>query len=102
MMLEGKGLKVVDLGVDVPAARYLAAADEHQADIIACSALLTTTMNEMRNVVSLVNESPLKGNVRVMIGGAPVTQSFCDEIGADSYTPDAATCAEVALGFCQK
>ena len=102
MMFEGAGYQVVDLGVDVPAARYLAAADEHQADIIACSALLTTTMNEMRNVVSLVNESPLKGNVRVMIGGAPVTQSFCDEIGADSYTPDAATCAEVALGFCQK
>ena len=100
MMLEGKGLKVIDLGVDVPAAKYLASAEQHQADIIACSALLTTTMGEMRNVVNLLRESPMAGKVRVMIGGAPVSQRFCDEIGADSYTPDAATCAEVALGFC--
>ena len=100
MMLEGKGLRVIDLGVDVPAAKYISAAEQNGADIIACSALLTTTMNEMRAVVALRNGTPALGGVKVMIGGAPVTQAFCDEIGADSYTPDAATCAEVALGFC--
>ena len=101
MMFEGKGLKVIDLGVDVPAEKYLSAAQEHGAAIIACSALLTTTMPEMKRVVDLVRESPLAGNVKVMIGGAPVTQSYCDTIGADSYTPDAATAAEVALRFCE-
>ena len=102
MMMEGKGLKVIDLGVDVPVEKFLEAARENDAQIIACSALLTTTMGEMRSVVEAVEASEMKDKVKVMIGGAPVTQSFCDEIGADSYTPDAATCAEVALGFCQK
>lgn len=100
MMLEGKGLRVIDLGVDVPAAKYVAAAQEHHASIICCSALLTTTMNEMKAVVELVKNSPLAGQVKIMVGGAPVTQSFCEMIGADSYTPDAATAAEVALEFC--
>ncbi len=100
MMLEGKGLKVIDLGTDVPAAKYLAAAEQHGAQIIACSALLTTTMQEMQNVVNLVKESPLAGKVKIMIGGAPVTQEFCDKIGADHYTPDAATASEVALSLC--
>ena len=100
MMLEGKGLKVIDLGTDVPAAKYLAAAEQNGAQIIACSALLTTTMQEMQNVVKLVKESPLAGKVKVMIGGAPVTQEFCDKIGADRYTPDAATASEVALSLC--
>ena len=100
MMLEGKGLKVIDLGVDVPAAKYLDAAQQHGAAVICCSALLTTTMGEMRTVVQLVQQSPLAGKVRVMVGGAPVSQAFCDEIGADRYTADAATCAEVALSLC--
>lgn len=100
MMLEGKGLRVIDLGVDVAAAKYLAAAQEHHAQVICCSALLTTTMNEMRQVVAAVADSPLAGKVKIMIGGAPVTQTFCDTIGADCYTPDAATCAETALQFC--
>ena len=76
------------------------AARENNAQIIACSALLTTTMGEMRDVVEAVNASELKGNVKVMIGGAPITQSFCDQIGADRYTPDAATAADVALEIC--
>lgn len=101
MMLEGKGLKVVDLGVNVPAAKYLAAAQENHASVIACSALLTTTMNEMKQVVEAVKASPLAGTVKVMVGGAPVTQAFCDSIGADCYTADAASCAEEALSFCQ-
>ena len=100
MMLEGKGLKVIDLGVDVPAAKYVAAAEENGADIIACSALLTTTMPEMEKVVALVKDSPLAGKVHIMIGGAPVTQGYCDKIGADRYTPDAATCADVAVELC--
>ena len=88
------------LGVSAQTVEQAVLAEQNGADIIACSALLTTTMNEMRAVVALRNGTPALGGVKVMIGGAPVTQAFCDEIGADSYTPDAATCAEVALGFC--
>ena len=100
MMLEGKGLKVIDLGVDVPAAKFLAAAQQHEAAVICCPPPPPTTMGEMRTVVQLLHESPLAGKVRVMVGGAPVSQAFCDEIGADRYTSDAATCAEVALSLC--
>lgn len=99
MMMEGKGLRVVDLGVNVTPEKYLAAAAENKARVIACSALLTTTMREMAKVVEAVRASQLSG-VRVMIGGAPVTQAFCDSIGADCYTADAASCAEAALAFC--
>lgn len=100
MMMEGKGLKVVDLGVDVPTENFLSAARENHAQIIACSALLTTTMGEMRNVVEAVKGSELKGKVKIMIGGAPVTQAYCDQIGADCYTPDAASAADAALKLC--
>lgn len=100
MMMEGKGLKVIDLGVDVPVEQFMDAVRENNAQIIACSALLTTTMGEMRNVVEAVNASELKGNVKIMIGGAPITQAFCDQIGADRYTPDAASAADVALEIC--
>ena len=98
MMMEGKGLKVIDLGVDVPVENFLNAARENDAQIIACSALLTTTMSEMKNVVEMAKSSGL--DVKVMVGGAPVTQDFADSIGADCYTPDAATAAEAALAFC--
>lgn len=98
MMMEGKGLKVIDLGVDVDADTFVASAKENNADIIACSTLLTTTMHEIKNVVDKVKE--IKLPVKVMIGGAPVTQSFCDSIGADSYTPDAASAADKALSYC--
>lgn len=100
IMMEGKGLKVIDLGVDVPVEKFLDAARENDAKIIGCSALLTTTMGEMRSIVEAVEASELKGKVSIMIGGAPVTQSFCDQIGATRYTPDAATAAEVALELC--
>lgn len=99
MMMEGKGLKVIDLGVDVDAEKFVASAKENNADIIACSTLLTTTMHEIKNVVDLVKETQTP--VKVMIGGAPVTQKFCDSVGADSYTPDAATAADKALEFCR-
>ena len=100
MMMEGKGLKVIDLGVDVPVEKFLDAARENDAKIICCSALLTTTMGEMRSVVEAVEASELKDQVSIMIGGAPVTQSFCDQIGATRYTADAATAADVALELC--
>lgn len=98
MMMEGKGLKVIDLGVDVDAQTFVAAAKEHHAKVIGCSALLTTTMGEMKNVVDLVKAEGL--DVAVMVGGAPVTQDFADSIGADSYTSDAASCADQALAYC--
>lgn len=102
MMMEGKGLKVIDLGVDVSVEQYLDAAQEHNADVIVCSALLTTTMSEMKAVMDAVKASPLAGKVKVMIGGAPVTQAYCDIIGADCYTPDAASAADAALAFCMQ
>ncbi len=100
MMMEGKGLNVVDLGVDVSPEQFIQAAQDNNAQIIACSALLTTTMGEMKNVVDTLNEKGLREKFKVMIGGAPVTQAFCDQIGADSYTEDAASAADAALAYC--
>ena len=102
MMMEGKGLEVIDIGVDVPTESFLDAAREHNAKLICCSALLTTTMGEMKNVVDAVKASDMNGKVKIMIGGAPITQTFCEQIGADCYTPDAASAAEVALKFCEE
>ncbi len=99
LMMEGKGLEMVDLGVDVEPERFVEAAKEHNAQIICCSALLTTTMGEMKNVVEQVKASDIAGKVKVMVGGAPVTQEFCEQIGADCYTPDASSAAEAALAF---
>ncbi len=97
MMLEGKGINVIDLGVDVPAEKFVDSALENNAQIICCSALLTTTMGEMRNVTALVKERGLNDKLKVMVGGAPVTQAFADEIGADVYTQDAASAAQEAI-----
>ena len=102
MMMEGKGLEVIDIGVDVPTESFLDAAREHNAKLICCSALLTTTMGEMKNVVDAVKASEMNGKVKIMIGGAPITQTFCEQIGADCYTPDAASAAEAALKFCEE
>ena len=99
-MMEGKGLNVIDLGADVAPETFIESARENNADIIACSALLTTTMVEMKNVVGLLKASDLSEKVKIMIGGAPVTQAFCDEIGADCYTQDAASAAEKACEMC--
>ena len=100
MMMEGKGLQVIDLGVDVSAEKFYESAVEHHAQLVCCSALLTTTMGEMKRVVHLFQEKGMRDQVKIMIGGAPVTQNYCDTIGADCYTPDAASAAEAALGFC--
>ncbi len=95
MMFEGKGLEVIDLGVDVDADAFVQTAKEQNCQIIACSALLTTTMSAMENVVAKVKEAGL--NVKVMVGGAPVTAEFAQSIGADAYTADAASAAEKAV-----
>ena len=101
MMLEGKGLEVIDLGVDVSAETFVAKAIEYKAQVICCSALLTPTMGEMKNVVDKAIEEGIRDQVKIMIGGAPITQAFCDSIGADYYTCDAASAADVALQICQ-
>lgn len=97
IMLEGKGIEVIDLGVDVPPDKFVQAAIENNAQIIACSALLTTTMSVMKDVVAAADEKGVHGKVKIMVGGAPVTQNFCDKIGADYYTADAASASDVAL-----
>ncbi len=102
MMMEGKGLEVVDLGVDVSSDKFVAAAKEYSLDIIACSALLTTTMAEMKNVVESLKSAGIRERLTIMIGGAPITDSFCKSIGADIYTADAASAAEAAARVCEK
>jgi len=96
MMLEGKGIEVIDLGVDVPAEKFYEAYEKDGVQIIACSALLTTTMSEMKNVVDYFVEKGARDKVSFMIGGAPITESFAQSIGADHYAADAASAADVA------
>ena len=102
MMLEGAGFKVVDLGIDVDAQKFLNGARDNKAQVIGVSALLTTTMTNMKAVVDAVKGSDMAGKVKVMIGGAPVTQAFCDEIGASGYAPDAASAADLAKQLLKK
>ena len=97
IMMEGSGIEVIDLGVDTSAEEFVDTAVANDCGIIACSSLLTTTMQEMRRVVELVNARGLHDRIKIMIGGAPITQGFCDDIGADSYTPDAAAAARRAV-----
>ena len=99
MMIEAKGFEVIDLGVDVPGESFLKTAQDSQVDIVCLSALLTTTMNEMRNIVELFEGAGVRERFKIMIGGAPITQSFCTTIGADIYTPDAASAADAAIGL---
>ena len=100
MMMEGKGLEVIDLGSDVSPEKFVETAVNENCNIIACSALLTTTMNNMKEVVVKAEEAGIRGKVKIMIGGAPVTEEFCRQIGADAYTPDATSAAEAAVAFC--
>ena len=101
MMLEGKGLEVIDLGTDVPAEIFVKTAIEQNCQVICCSALLTTTMNVMGDVVKAAEEAGIRDKVKIMIGGAPVNQEFCDLIGADCYTVDAASAADAAVELCR-
>ena len=100
MMLEGKGLEVIDLGTDVAPETFVKTAVEENCQIICCSALLTTTMGVMGDVVKATQDAGLRDKVKIMIGGAPVTEAFCRQIGADAYTPDAASAADRAAAFC--
>ena len=97
MMIESAGFEVIDLGVDVPVEKFLDAYNENPGvKIVACSALLTTTMPALQQTVAALNAAPWRSQVKVMVGGAPITQEFADKIGADAYTPDAASAAKKA------
>ena len=100
MMMEGKGLEVIDLGTDVSAEAFVKAAIEENCQIICCSALLTTTMPVMRDVVKAAEAAGIRDKVKIMIGGAPVNEEFCKEIGADCYNVDAASAADTAVLLC--
>ena len=97
IMLEGSGVEVIDLGVDVTPEQFVETAKRQRCGVIACSSLLTTTMGEMRRVVTLAREAGIRDQVKIFVGGAPISQSFCDEIGADVYTEDAAAAARAAV-----
>ena len=97
MMMEGKGLEVVDLGVDVSPEQFIDAAKNQGCQIICCSALLTTTMGVMSEVVEAAKTAGIRESVKIMVGGAPVTEAFCQQVGADCYTADAASAAEAAV-----
>lgn len=94
MMVEAAGFKVIDVGVDVPAEKFINAVKENRADIIAMSALLSTTRQNMPKIIQAIRTSELNHKVKVMVGGAPVTQDFADSIGADGYAPDAGLAAK--------
>jgi len=99
MMLEGTGFEVIDLGVDVSEDKIIETIKEHNPQILCLSALLTTTMNQLQVVIEALKTAGIRDNIKVMIGGAPITQAFSDQVGADAYTADAATAAEVARAF---
>jgi 5-methyltetrahydrofolate--homocysteine methyltransferase len=96
MMVEGAGFEVVDLGTDVSPEKFVAAVKEHQPQLVGLSALLTTTMTNMKTTVEALQEAGLRSSVKVMVGGAPVTEAFAKQIGADAYAPDAASAVDVA------
>ena len=99
--MEGKGLEVVDLGTDVAPETFVQAAIEQGCQVICCSALLTTTMDVMADVVKAADSAGIRPGVKIMVGGAPITQDFCNQIGADVYTSDAASAADAAVALCQ-
>ncbi len=100
MMMEGKGIEVVDLGVDVTPEQFVNTAKEQNCQVICCSALLTTTMGAMKDVVDLCVAEGIRDKIKIMIGGAPITDAYCKSIGADGYTADAASGSDMALKFC--
>jgi len=101
MMMEGKGLEVVDLGTNVSPETFVNTAIEQNCQLICCSALLTTTMEVMADVVRCAEDAGIRDRVKIMVGGAPVTKEYCTKIGADRYTPDAASAAEAAVELCE-
>lgn len=99
MMLEGKGIEVIDLGTNVSPEKFINTAIEENCRIICCSALLTTTMPVMADVIKAAEEAGIRDKVKIMVGGAPITEEFANQIGADAYTSDAASCADLAVSF---
>ena len=100
MMMEAKGLEVIDLGTDVAPDTFISTAIENDCQILCCSALLTTPMGVMGDVVKAAEAAGIRDKVKIMVGGAPITAEFCRPIGADAYTPDATSAAEKAVEFC--
>ena len=100
MMMEGKGLEVIDLGTDVPAETFVKTAIEENCEVICCSALLTTTMSVMEDVVKEAEKAGIRDKVKIMIGGAPVNEEYRQKIGADCYAVDAASAADAAVELC--
>lgn len=101
MMIESAGIEVIDLGVDVPAEKFVETIQANpDINLVGCSALLTTTLESLKNIVAAINQCPNRQNFKVMVGGAPVTQEFADEIGADAYTENAAEAAKKAKELC--
>jgi 5-methyltetrahydrofolate--homocysteine methyltransferase len=96
MMLTGAGMEVIDLGIDAPADKFVEAIREHRPQIVGMSALLTTTMDEMKTTIEALEEAGLRDKVKVMVGGAPVTQGFAEKIGADGYAHDAVSAVDLA------
>ncbi len=99
MMLEGAGFEVIDLGVDVSEEKFIEAIREKKPNIVGMSALLTTTMINMPKIIKAIEEAGLRDKVKIMIGGAPITKNYAEQIGADGYSPDAASAAEDARKF---
>jgi len=99
MMLEGAGFEIIDLGTDVPPEKFVEAVRDQGAQILALSALLTTTMPSMKNTIDALNAAGLRGQVKVMVGGAPVTQTYADQIGADGFSSDASRAVATAKGL---
>ena len=99
MMIEGQGIEVIDLGVDVHESKIVEAIKQHKPEIVCLSALLTTTMMAQKDTVNAIKAAGLRDKVKIMVGGAPVTAEFARQIGADAYTPDAASAAEVARSY---
>ncbi|OGX21462.1 MAG: methyltransferase [Omnitrophica WOR_2 bacterium RBG_13_44_8] len=99
MMLEGAGFKVIDLGADVKSEKYIEAIKENSANVLGLSALLTTTMPMMKEVVEATKSAGIRDKVKIVIGGAPITQKYADDIGADGYSPDAASAVDLVKGL---
>ena len=101
MMIQGAGVEVVDLGIDVPPERFVKAITEHSPQMLALSALLTTTVDNMAQTIEALDEAGVRDGLRIMVGGAPVTPEFAERIGADGYAPDAPSAVELATGWMQ-
>ena len=96
MLMESSGFEIIDLGIDIPAAKFVEAVKKEQPGILGMSAMLTTTMSRMKDVIDALKEASLRDKTRVMVGGAPITQDFADSLGADGYAPDASSAVEKA------